>query len=370
MKLNLNNMRAGALGTLLAMSVAGKAEEGLPKINWSGDLRYRHEEIRVDNATDRYRDRIRLRLGLSTELDEQWSVIGRFATGENSNESAISTNQTLSEAGGNKAFWVDMAYFRWQPRDGAELRLGKMENLWWQPSGHQLVFDEDYTPEGLGARWSTSKSNGQLFILGQAQWIAERSSHGAVSDSTDAGLLGVQAGFKKSEGENPWTAAFGLYSVTNIEGHPAIRTSGFGGNSSRTVGATSVYDEEFNVGVFGYELKLSSRPLGFTAEAVANFAASDANKAFAVGAHWGTIKAPKDWKAMAIIRYAERDSLLAGLADSDVAGPNDSRGITLQVKYGLTKRITIGASHLAYHYLLSSSNLDYRRTQIDFAAKF
>lgn len=355
---------------LLLGATAASAEGNVPGLLWSGDFRYRHEEIRTDGATDRFRDRIRLRLGLATDLDQEWSFFGRLATGESANESAISTNQTLSDAGGNKAFWVDMAYFRWRPASGQEVRLGKMENLWWQPSGHQLVFDEDYTPEGLGVRWTDTRTNGQLFISGHAQWIAERSTHGTVSDSTDAGLLGVQGGFKKSEGENPWTAAIGLYTVTNIEGHPSIRTSGFGGNSSRTVSGTQVYDEEFNVAVFGYELGLSNRPLTFTAEAALNLAASDANKALALGAQWGKVKAPKDWQALAMIRYAEADSVLSGLADSDVGGPNDSRGITFQGKYGLTQRVMVGASFHAYHYLLSSSNLDYRRLQIDLAAKF
>ena len=90
-----------------------------------GDLRYRVEyfDYRDDPADldldrvkrggeERERQRIRLRLKAAYKLGNDLAVIAGLATG---NGESVSTNQTLSNLGTQKAIWIDLAYAEWAP---------------------------------------------------------------------------------------------------------------------------------------------------------------------------------------------------------------------------------------------------------------
>ena len=85
----------------------------LEKIKISGDFRYRHEHIDSQRAVDgnaewrsgRDRDRIRARLKVSANVNDEWDVVFRMATGQYEFfddtllADTVSTNQTLTNFG-------------------------------------------------------------------------------------------------------------------------------------------------------------------------------------------------------------------------------------------------------------------------------
>jgi Putative porin len=83
------------------------------KMQWSGDFRYRYEYIDDGtSAKDRHRSRIRARLGLKAEVNDEWDFGLRVASGT---ADPVSTNQTLDEAFSSKPLWLDRAYFAYHP---------------------------------------------------------------------------------------------------------------------------------------------------------------------------------------------------------------------------------------------------------------
>lgn len=358
------------LASLLACTIANA--QNLPPMKWSGDVRYRHEELRVDGRTDRSRDRLRARLGVDAEIDEQWHAIARIGTGESAAKSATSSNQTLSNAGEDKAIWLNWGYLQWKPQSEIELRLGKMPNMWWQPVGQQMVFDEEYAPEGLSGQWTKSSESHDIFVSAHAHWLVERDAAAGVADSTDAGFFGAQGGFK-TKGDRQMTATLGVFATTNLAGEPVVAGRGFGGNSTRTIGATQVYAHNYNLGVASIEWGCNQVPLRLGAQVARNFDLGKHNIAGALTAQWGQVKAKHDWLVSYTLEYIEQDAVFGIVSDSDINEvAADSKGHIIQGKYALSDKVSASLTQYFFDTQVSAAAgpVDYRRTMLDLIAKF
>ena len=161
---------------------AYQSKGGLPdwvsslKIN--GEFRARYEGFYVDNPdfVDRHRFRYRLRLGTTAVIKDDFEVGMRLMSGEPSGTfggDPLSGNTTLQDNGSKKFVYVDLAYAKWAPLHTPEwngaLTVGKME----MPLVvSDMIFDDEYTPEGAAAQFSwkaspsqTLKLNGGAFVL-------------------------------------------------------------------------------------------------------------------------------------------------------------------------------------------------------------
>lgn len=99
----------------------------------------------IENTTkDRNILRVRARLGIEAKVTDDWTAVIRLATG--SDNSPVSTNQTLGGFYSKKSIWLDQAYIKYEPREGDAVIVGRMPN----PFDHtELVWDDDINLDGV-----------------------------------------------------------------------------------------------------------------------------------------------------------------------------------------------------------------------------
>lgn len=179
-------MNAQANDRLTAVEAqAKKTSEALSKqlgsISFSGDLRLRFESIfgqsnSLANAanpavlgnelTPRFRPRIRLRLNVRGQINDEFEWGMRLATGSLADN--ISTNQTLTDFFNRKPFGLDQAYVNYKPKAVRGLRIqgGRFESPW---IGTEMTFDSDLQYEGINESYSQDFKGG-LKNLTLAAW--------------------------------------------------------------------------------------------------------------------------------------------------------------------------------------------------------
>jgi hypothetical protein len=223
-------------------------------IKWSGDLRVRAEAVSNEltpsgtqqNFQVLQRNRISLRLGMTSQINEQVKIGIRGATG---GASAYTTNQDFS--GFQKdTFMLDRAYVIYSANKALRIYGGKMFNFF-KTSG--LIWDVDVNPDGIGEEL---EFNG--IFLRAAQWST------LVNASPNEGWNAYQAGY-----QNDWFYLFGsLY------------------NEFRSFKNNGLYNSTIIDGLVGFSLWEISSDF--------HFANDTANKSFG---YWNTLRFKKAKKA-------------------------------------------------------------------------
>jgi len=111
-----------------------------------GDIRLRFEPIYQDLTPDRYRARVRLRIGVEGKLNEDFFGAFQLATGTTEND-PVSTNFTDGQFFSRKPIGVDKAYITYQPAKHKWVSLtgGKFAPMWLKTSSW---LDPDLNSEG------------------------------------------------------------------------------------------------------------------------------------------------------------------------------------------------------------------------------
>lgn len=180
-------------------SKAYSAKSGMPDwvsaLKFNGDFRGRYDGIFSENpaSVDRNRFRYRLRFGVTAELSDGLEVGLRLASGEPSGSfggDAISGNTSLTDNGSKKFVYLDLAYARWTPLRSKEwsgaFTFGKMENPFVSPS--TMMFDHDYTPEGLAAQFGYAFDSRHSLKLNLAGFMLDELS----ASTSDPVMTGAQ----------------------------------------------------------------------------------------------------------------------------------------------------------------------------------
>jgi hypothetical protein len=168
-------------GELVAKSEAYEAKQAslFSRVVWTGDFRGRFESFWFDEdqlgnqADNRYRARYRLRLGAVVPINDWFTAGFRLASGEIENRS---TNRTLGRGVDfdRDAFDIDQAYLQLAlPLDSssASLVFGKQSNPFvWKNGKDYMIWDNDYNPEGVSARW-TMEASPTLGLFGNAGYF-------------------------------------------------------------------------------------------------------------------------------------------------------------------------------------------------------
>jgi len=356
-----------------------KAEEGksislpdnlkwLENIKISVDLRYRYEMIDEEGKDTRNRNRIRARLGIAGKVTDDVEVGMRLATSEafsSDKGDPISTNQTLDDAFAKKAIWLDLAYFKWSPKDsGLIIFGGKMEDPFYRVGGNQLIWDSDLTPEGIAAQYSKQLGESdELFVKGGGFWINE------VSGGADTSLWGAQSGWKHQFADkSTLTGGASYYGYGNIEGSGPLIGTGFQGNSNSAGKYASDYDI---VEVFGeYGFKFGQTPVAAFASYVKNTsAATTQDTGWLVGGKLGKCKAPGSWELSYDYRDLEADAVLGVFNDSDfIGGGTNGKGHRMGCAYQLAKNLQAALTY--FFNDKSNDEHNYNRLQADMVFKF
>lgn len=326
-----------------AFAVKSGMPEWVSSLKFSGDLRLRYDGIYSDlpGLVDRHRGRFRLRYGVVATLTDDFEVGFRLAsatsTGGNNGGDPGSTNETFGNNANRKPIGIDLAYVRWSPMETAawtgSFSAGKFEN----PFGFsEMVFDTDYTPEGLSESFGYKINNDHDVKLNLAQLFLDELG----SSSRDAYMLLGEARLNSSWTDT-WEGTFGVGALSIL--NPRTLTSrdvpDVNRGNTRTPNGVLVNDYNVFIGDAAVTYNLESAPfykgkfpIRLGGEYLYNFGAGDKNVAFAFGPTFGKSGKRGTWEFSAKYKELQADSIYEELIDYDYGAfyasnpPYDSPG--------------------------------------------
>ncbi|WNW11491.1 putative porin [Pseudomonas sp. DTU_2021_1001937_2_SI_NGA_ILE_001] len=334
------------------------------KTQFKGDVRFRHETVKIDgqtNAQDKDRQRIRARLGAYTEINPQVSTGIRIATGGNND--ARSTNQDLDNYFVKKDLWLDLGYIDYHPTaiKGLSLIGGKMNQPW--ESMGDIIWDSDINPEGLAATYSFPV-NDSLKLFGSA-------GHFTLKDNIDgegtqfrhdlrlySGQLG--ANFKATDNLK-LTLGGSVYGYDNDKDSAALRVNGNTSTEFR------LYEGFGQIDIGGLPM-----PLSLYGQYVVNDESTDGHDtAWLAGFKTKFYDLKFDYN----YRDTQRNAVVGAFTDSDFAnGTTGSRGHKLKIGYDIDKNFSVGATYFLtkadFATASSPRDADANTLQLDVEAKF
>jgi hypothetical protein len=358
-----------AIDAKIDQAVAEKVDEKMAavswaeRIRWSGDFRYRYEDLATEDAEDRNRNRIRARTELQADISPTMKVGIGLASGS---DDPVSTNQTLGGGGSHKPISLDLAYFEWSGLSDTKIKGGKFKNDIYRPGDNQnaLLWDSDWRPEGTTFNYN----NGTLFVVGLGTWLE--------SDSNKQQQLfayAIQGGVNLPVGdEMTLTTGAGYYNIDSAGKKAFYLDDDFFGNSFDPVTQTYLYSYH-EVEAFGQlAFSILDRPTIIFADYVYNLDPEDNNTAYSLGFRYGLAKAKGTWEFGYAYRNIEADAVLGLLPDSDFgAGGTDAKGSVFTGAYAFHDNWNFSTTYyLTKNGLDAADPTDINRLQLDLNFKF
>jgi hypothetical protein len=368
-----------ALPMLLWAADAKPVKTWMDRIKISGDFRYRHELISEEVGTsavkvrvpDRNRHRIRLRLGVQGQVNDDIDVIARFATAMLRSGSAdpTSTNQDLGGGFAQKSFWLERAYIDYHPFRELTARAGKLPV---QIDGTELVWASDLNLEGIAALPSYAIPNCEFYMGLGGYWASERKS----SDGPDQGLFMGQIGATPTFGKVNILAAVSYIDYGNVKNGPTIFDPAKGaGNSVYTTDGKTYYKNDFNLINATGSVTFKTTPIDFTVlgDFVQNTGADKdtANTGWLVGLALKFRKLPLDWDLSYNYRDLEADATLGANTDPlPGAGGTNINGHKITLYATIMAGTRVGFTYFRNLKDPDYAKLNYNRLMIDIETKF
>lgn len=336
-----------------------KVKTGLPdwvtSLRIGGDFRGRYEMFNSDEPTfvDRHRFRYRIRPGIVATLRDNFEIGFRLTSGEsqgNFGGDPISGNTTFQDNASKKFVYIDQAYGRWQAINGpafsGAFTVGKMENPF---VFSDMVFDGDYTPEGLAQQFSyaVNKAHKVRFNLGQFAldevgassrdpflFGAQLRLDSVWSEqiATSIGISGLAITSDENLRETPAGAGF---TVVDAGGVPrtipgAAASSNVPniqrGNTRDAAGQLVnnynpwVADAAITYTLESFPAYAAKFPIRFGAEYMNNPGADDRNEGYAFGITFGKSGKRGLWDVSYRWKHLEGDAWYEEMTDSDFGG--------------------------------------------------
>jgi hypothetical protein len=179
--------------------------------------------------------RIRARLGVRAEISDDWTAGIRLATG--SDDSPVSTSQTLGGGMGKKDIWLDQAYLTYRPAKWATVTGGRIANPF---ESTDTLFSNDLNFDGIAAIFKQPLQGRDVTLFGTlGAFATEYANNGWNSSSMSEGatenkwLLGGQVGADwKINNQNSLRGALAYYHFDNIAGKRSSACSPWAGDES------------------------------------------------------------------------------------------------------------------------------------------
>jgi hypothetical protein len=370
-------------------TAASEAQDWKPKIEWSGDLRYRIARAKEDIDDPRLRQQLRARLGVRADVNESTAAVIRLATAT----SAISANQDLGDASepgmARRPFGLDYAYIDWKVPGGGKIWLGRTANPFFQPGKAQTLWDADLAFEGLAIKWELNSGSVTSFVNLGGFIVSE--NYTAPEDNVDTGIAGGDLGVVvKWPSDIAWTSHFGSYHFLNVKNHLISRVEKdakidvYSNNPNERFRGNTVYvndplltaDQrkyffayEFVILEFGTELKQKLGPFEYMvfAEALRNDKGGKYNNALEYGlsGRWSFLTLSFSHSRK------ERDSVLGSFTDSDMnGGGSDTEGFRVGVGFQIGKNAAIQVNQFKAERGIDSVKRKFEMTHLDFSAGF
>jgi hypothetical protein len=355
------------LAAFAVSAAAQTTESWTDKISVSGDLRVRHEYISKNKAVDNaavHRERYRARVAVKGKVNE--SVVANVRLASTDNANPISTNSTFTDNASKKSIYVDIASIDWKMCEKGQVVLGKQENGLRPIKRSQLVYDDDYTPEGIYIGTDST-----IFTKVGAFSIQERSQQADGTSEPDSWLLAGMAGVRTDLGSNSsFTAGLGYHDFTALKKNATLN-GGFLGNSES--GARYVHDYQVGEALAEMKWKLSGAALTVFADYIFNFGADENNTGLAAGAEYKTLddQGQPLWIASYTYQTNGKDSTVSAINHSDINNGHDG-GFGHILTLGRTVATNTLAHVTYYHGQIDNSGNPYwiDRVQADIGVSF
>ncbi|MEJ2383861.1 MAG: putative porin [Xanthomonadales bacterium] len=335
------------------------------RINWSGDFRYRYENIAQEGRDDRNRSRIRARTSLEAELSPTLDVGFGLASG---GDDPVSSNVTIGGGGTSKDIKIDLAYFDWSGIENTRITGGKFKNFLARPAKKGLRWDGDWRPEGLGAVWD----NGTFFAQGLGTWLEGDSRNGTEFAWVAQGGMNMKIGDSGKLKVGAGYSAFDIAGGTPVYGDP----DDFFGNSfvvDPITGELAFLYDYRNIEAFAeYSFKLGGQSVALFGNYTVNTEADENDTGYLFGAKYGSAKNRGDWDITYFYEKLEADATVGLIADSDFGGGGtDAKGHVFSGTYAFHSNWNFKATYFINQINLASGNEDdYDRLQLDLNFKF
>src|SRR6266496_2231337 len=203
------------------------------RFRFSGDVRVRFENYTQDGTQDRNRARIRVRLGLEGQLNQDF--LGGVALATGSQGDPTTTNETLTNAFDRKTIALDKGFITYNPVAHKWLSLtgGKFAYLWQRTS---VTGDPDLNPEGFDQKFSFDFKHGFVknFTVQALELL-----YGESSTGQDSYVLGAQS--QATFGAGPWTATASFLNQHWNRPDALLSASAFAVQATTTGSGTTSY---------------------------------------------------------------------------------------------------------------------------------
>jgi len=211
-----------ALGLFVLAPLQGNAQAGSVwdklKIDAEGRLRGEATLENIDTATgnsvdDRYRGRMRFRLGAKYPLADKMTLGARLSTASDGND-ANNPHWDWGDGDGFNSTQVvmDRYFIDWKQSDELDVLFGKQPNAFAQPPIFgDFLWDSDISPAGIAAVWKPEQTKDTTFDARAAAWIAAENAA-----DHDAKMLGAQGNVYVPLDEGKLQLSTALFNWTNI----------------------------------------------------------------------------------------------------------------------------------------------------------
>ena len=348
-----------AVAAVESVAESREASSWTERMRWEGDFRARYEHIDEEGKDNRDRYRIRARAALIADISDTMEVGLGLASG---GDDPVSTNQTLGGGGSTKDINLDLAYFSWSGLENTEITGGKFKNPLYQPSKDQLLWDDDWRPEGTALEYD----NGSWFVNLLGTFLESDSNRG----TEFAG--GAQAGVYLGLGDSAELTAGAGYFDIGVAGRTPLFDDEFFGNSFDPVTGTYLYNYEMLQAFASLDFQAFGMPATAFANWVNNQDAPAFDTAYSLGFGLGEAKAPGTWEVGYLYKDVEADAVFGLLTDSDFGGGGtDAKGHVVSATYAIHS-----AWNAKFTYFINEidadtgSEHDYNRLQLDLNFKY
>ncbi|MBF0485716.1 MAG: putative porin [Candidatus Omnitrophica bacterium] len=371
-----------------------------------GDVRVRFEDIKDKAAKDLTHERLRVRLGLESKINDQMKIGIGMATGKPSDprsrnislgNSTDSYNGTDNYAASAKNIQLDYAYADYTPFQYATITAGKFQNPIWSP--WDMIWKGDITPEGAALKLNYPvASNLQLFMNNMAFIL--RNPDSAIKGVQNESLYAFQPGVSWDVTSNiNLKSALTYYRFLNLKDQPRIAystavanatNSTYSGCNQGAAASTACYTYNYDSLSPSAEIGFKN-PFGESIGSVIPYASifgdyiynishshpTDGRGGFDAGVKLGyqQVSDKAQWQLKLATSKLGRDSWVDAFSDSDryKKGSTNTQSYESILEYGLGKNTSLVVDYY-YSFLLNKSASAGRAPenllQIDWNLKF
>ncbi len=217
-----------------------KGSKWLEKLKLKGDFRFRHEQKFKPQGEDINRQRIRLRYGLTAEVNDKTEVGFGLATG--SSDAPVSTFQTLEKEFQSKAIWLDYAYGKYKHNKNLTFLVGKFKS----PFLHtDMLWDADIRFDGVALQGNIDVPENILANTNLYATIGYFPIDDSAAGESDFFMIGNAVGLKsKITDRVSLNTAVNFWDFRNLEGR---LTSTFAESKSTNSSSGGVVSSGFRI---------------------------------------------------------------------------------------------------------------------------